>query len=499
VDERTIRARRVVVTARTDDTHDAVRVMRVSEEAVRRALESVANLVGDGLLVVRRIELTLGIDLDRAFPATKDIERVLKRALERRLEELCREAQTGRIAEDAAWFDSRAAAAAAYLAADARGAAGTWPYRSLPHAGLSWSEVLKQCAAEGERFLADVLGRTARELTPREFAGRIPWDVAIHVLSLYGGIDRPSLELQDLPADVRRALSDAEALLRETSESPNARLAWLAQLFSVWPPARDYRIDVPSTAGPATPSTAGGLVLWAQLLRSIGFFAALEVAYPIARVRRAVLWALGRALEAPQMSGHDPLLLVWSGEDPGSRMSATQTLADADPEPLHRLALHVALAQKWDVLSLRSVPAAGAIHALSPENIVVDTVEGVDNAHQAVSRLVERFMARTKLSPVAVSVEVEGTLSDIDSLRDVDVPAVPDAWRPAVRAAASVARCGLLHTWRATLRQVRSWPADVTTTHVRIRRSDAAGISDARWVADGNVRLGDIAMTIAVE
>jgi hypothetical protein len=80
---------------------------------------------------------------------------------------------------------------------------------------------------------------------------------------------------------------------------------------------------------------------------------------------------------------------------------------------------------------------------------------------EALPAMVRRFVARLKRPPAGVTVEERLPPAAADAFAEVDVMALPDAWRAAARAAASVARRLVREEWRVGLPELRGWLARV--------------------------------------
>src|SRR6185437_11084611 len=156
-----------------------------------------------------------------------------------------------------------------------------------------------------------------------------------------------------------------------------------------------------------------------------------------------------------------PLLLAWAGEEPGAAAFPALVLERADPEPLHAAAVRAAAQLGFLEAPLRAVPFGGGVAALGAGGLVADWLPGTPNLHDAVPELVQRYTARAGRPPAAEEVEERLATADLDAIAEIDAPAVPDRWRPALRTAASLVRAAAAERWRVRHADARGWPAVV--------------------------------------
>ena len=235
-------------------------------------------------------------------------------------------------------------------------------------------------------------------------------------------------------------------------------------------------------AAPRRVSRAGGLVFWARVLADIGLDRALIEAYAEERVRRSARWALGRGLESASCEPRDPLLLAWSGEEPGAAAFPSLVLERADPGPLHAAAVRAA-SELGYLETLRAVPFGGGVAAMGKGGLVADWLPGAADVHDAVPELVQRYAARAGRPPPAVEVEERLATADLDAIAEIDAPAVPDRWRPALWAAASLVRAAAAERWRVRHADARGWPAIVVGDEgVEIPRRHVEAIAGGAWL-----------------
>jgi hypothetical protein len=485
----------------------AVRGLDALEVAIRAALSHVAEEIGSELVVVNSLELALQVvESGRQLVAT-DLQAELRRAICARLDAARTRSAESSITRQVARFASESVALAEYLRALVSGNAEHWPFRAFRDYGTTWDGVLSNCLARDRLLLADVLASVSRLLGSDETARQTSDELAVRIVAAWassgsngatGGIRLPD----EISSSFR-----ASARLSGSSSGANRRLSTLVQLFALWPPARaltftgadlDELALARSSSGPAAErraSMAGGLVVLAKLFEECGLDRALVEAYPEQRVRRAVRWVVGRALETARLNARDPLLAMWAGESPGAVLAPLRVLADADPEPLHRLALGVALREKL-LHELRLVPFGDEVVLLAAEQMVVDSVPAPD-VHEAVPELVRRFALRCGQLPDELSVLRSASTSESDAIADIDTPSLPTSWQPSVRAGAAVARALLFRRWKARLHDVRGWTAiAVNEDEIELRGSDAARVLAGEWLRADGVMLGERARRV---
>jgi hypothetical protein len=496
-----IRAVRAKIVARAPDAATAVPVVRAAERAIFEALGDLAEEGGEELLVVKAIEVALRVGLDGS-QSPIGLTRALRRVLRQRIEQAREHASTGCLS-DIAWFPSVAAAVAEKIVAVRRGRGHAWPFPLVPVTGNTTADLLVASSDEGPMFFADVLAHLARIIRPGEVVELFSPDLAVDLLARFAS-NEGTFSWETLPDDVLASIwSSAREMHATPGRRPAQRLALLAAIFATWPPARALavrEVDLddlldgdPIRLAERRPSSAGGLVAWAYLLESCGFDAEVRHAYPEIRHRRAVRWALGRALEASALSAHDPLLVIWSGEPLGSKLMPDAVLAEADPEPLHRFAIRSALRQS--AAHIRIVPFGAEFVALLPGDIVADSVVGCPSGHSAVPEIVGNFIARFGAPPDEVEVVDSPKGSELDAISAVDVPGISDRFRPAVRAAASVARSVLTRTWNLTMHDLHGWQAFVTSNGpIHVRRRNLRRVFDVERSLE--VMLGDVRRSI---
>jgi hypothetical protein len=240
-------------------------------------------------------------------------------------------------------------------------------------------------------------------------------------------------------------------------------------------------------------STAGGLVAWATLFEAEGLSAEIDEAYPQPRARRAVRWAVGSALEDARVGGVDPILLLWSGEDMEALIDPGLGLAIADPEPLHARAVRIAARRGLLSAPLEAARFGDFVTLTGAAGFCVDAVLG-DDVNRAIPELVRRFASRVGAPPAGARVAQRMSGEAVDALVEVDVPPLPEPWRIAVRAFASLARSALLERWRAPVRDLRRWPAIVEigrAVAVELLRSDVSRVGAGTWLR-GDVKMAGL-------
>jgi hypothetical protein len=287
-----------------------------------------------------------------------------------------------------------------------------------------------------------------------------------------------------LPPDAVAALV---AALRGARAGRDAALASLRERLSdAGIPTDELRRAVEGAQAKRLLSAAGGLVAWAVLFAAEGLSAEIDAAYPEPRAQRAVRWAVACALEDARIGGVDPALLLWAGEDLDALVDPGLGLAEADPEVLHRRALRLAANRGLLSAPLEVAQLGDGVTLTGDAGFCVDAVLG-DDVNRAIPELVRRFVGRVGGPPAGVRVSERMRGDAVDALVEVDVPKLPEAWRVAVRAFASVARSALLTRWRAVVPDLRRWPAIVEIGHevvVELQRADVSRIHAGAWLRE---------------
>jgi hypothetical protein len=347
----------------------------------------------------------------------------------------------------------------------------------------------------------EVLAELLRGTPAAELVGELPADVVEALVALLRG----SRESRDAVLASLRALLEggeggeardlALASLVAPLEGGEARDLALASLM-----ARLEKEGIVTAAlrhavlGARTKrlvSAAGGLVAWATLFAAEGLSEEIDDAYPEPRAQRAVRWAVGAALDDARIGGLDPILLVWSGEDVAAMIDPGLGLAIADAEILHARALRIAVRRGLLQTPLDAARFGDTVTLTGPSGFCVDAVVG-DDVNRAIPELVRRFTRRVGAPPPGARVAPRMSGEAVDALVEVDVPPLPEPWRMAVRAFASLARSALLERWRAPVRDLRRWPAIVEmgrAVAVELSRSDISRVGAGGWLR-GSVRMG---------
>jgi len=510
-----------------DDAPGAIAFLRTAERALPAALDGLADELGEEVLVVRRIELREEVLLSRTRASFEDVRRALRSHLGRLLEEARERAVSaagtspdgpapGAVsqARDAVvWYPSEAALIGRHLEAAARGALDAWPARLFADDyGRTWTEALRHVLGRGVALAGDVLASIAR-LGLGPTLAQIDQALAVELVALWtaAAADREQAMWASFPDEVRaRVLVTvrADLALAAGETTIQAPLVVLAHLFAVWPPARVQGFarrelgDLAASAGPAAPAPsstpgggdaagarqariaarAGGLVFWARIAGEAGFEQALADAYREERERRAVRWALGRALEVGGLDVRDPLLLVWSGEDASAPASPSQILAGADPAGLHALATRIAAAGGHLASTLRVAPFSGGVIVLADRGVVVDALDERD-PHEAVAAIASGFARRAGRPPAGIEVLDRLPGADLDAVLEIDVPSLPEAWRRATWTAASALRARAVDRWRLRMADARGWPATlVGGDAVVLVRRNVDAIAAGSWL-----------------
>jgi hypothetical protein len=501
--------RKANVRVRALDFARARTVARAGERALLEGLADTGDWAEGEVVILRRVDLRFRVKLDGSGDPV-NLEREISEVVRRKIRETARGARH-RSDADAAWFPSLASATAEHLAAISRGAGETWPFVMMDPKGGTWDEVLAFAEGRGARFLGDVLAELGRLVRPSVIGALTSDSRAESFLRHWQVAKRDrrfswSLLPADIRAEIERALEELTAAwaaragpAAHSDSRPAAALAALALVFAYWPPARDFGFEpgdlqdllehaaVPEpearqeTAAPRLLSRAGGLVAWAELFGAVGLNAELDAAYPNARERKAVNWAIAKALEHATVEPRDPLLLWWSGEVPGASIAPAQTLAEADTESLHALALGRAV-RALDAVDLKIVAVGDLAFVVLPNGVVADALPRSLTDSELVPEVVRAFVRRTNRAPDSVEIAGGASSSDIDGIAEIDVPSLAERWRPAIRALASLARLELADQWRAAMGDLRGWPAVwIADDTIEIRRADAARARPTAW------------------
>ncbi len=438
------------------------------ESAVRRALDRFDRRHPTEVLVLR--EIAVAMRAFRVGPASPDWETAFDRILEAEIERALGESkpapgEAARVSRDAAWFASEGVYYAEAALAEPN---DRWPFHDL--AGeRAWSALESSSRAT----IADALAHVARRATHSLQSADDMLDALERTLARFdiariatvfrsGGDPTAATALLEIEHPIASVVL-SHALRAGTSA--RRRLAALAVLFFVWPPARTMRLPIEQgevgtgALEPAMRSRAAGLLLAAHLCS-----AALErlTARYDERALRAVRWAIARAIAHPRVAVDDPGVLLFALEEPAARLSA-DALTPVDPEPLHACALEVGASMHDG--ALRVWRSADTAYAMAGE-VCADAIPTGDATELALARRYER---RTGLPPTSIVLAHPPMEEDVRLVMDVDLPALADAWRPAVRAFASVLRVELASNARVELESLRAMDATL------VRRSD-------RWV-----------------
>jgi hypothetical protein len=188
---------------------------------------------------------------------------------------------------------------------------------------------------------------------------------------------------------------------------------------------------------------------------------------------------------------------VFAGAAPGVATFPSLALDAADPEPLHALAIRLAGRLGFLDGPLAAAPFGDGVAVTGARGLVVDFVPAPD-VHDAIPDVASRFARRASQPPRAIEVLDRLPTADHDGIGEVDVPAVPDAWRPALWAGASLLRAAAAARWGARLRDTRGWPAVVVgSDRVELERASVNGVAAGTWLP-ASVSLGEIARQIVV-
>jgi hypothetical protein len=486
-----VRVKRIRLAIHATDAAIGVEALREAEALLPEILEGLAAGLGDELLVLKKVEV--GLLLQKL--GSSAIGPALRNRLDSVLASVVSAARNQATpTSNAAWYPSEAHAMAAYLGALAHGGAAEWPFSAFADWGATSARAFDTCLTRGAGFLADVIAEIARDdLSILDSLPESGVSAALGLLELGAGPHAELLDIWELPNDVGLELLNTTP--RDGSRA-HGLLALLASLFRRWPPARGLRISVAEfetrlarTSPERRPSSAGGLVFWAEMLRMLGLEP--DATYSERRVASAVRWGIARALETASVQPRDPLLLAFTGEVTDLVPAFEHTLRDADPEPLHGLAMAFAARKGYLDGELRVVPLGDERAAVTKHGIVLDSCVS-DDAHAAVPQFVQNLVRRANgVSPV---VEVVDALDSrtLDWITEVDAVFAPEAWRPALRAFTSVLRHWLMAEFGAELRVARGWRAMFSSTDgIELRRSDVQRLNSGRWLRRNEVEIGD--------
>ncbi|MCA9595081.1 MAG: hypothetical protein KC776_17310 [Myxococcales bacterium] len=475
---------------RGPDGGRALSLLAAGERALPAALRKVAARYGDEVIVVKRVALEMRVSGETALVSEGALVDALAKAIEEKLKRGARTGERAVFGAEAAWFESSAVFVAYYLEALQAGSATQFPYSSLSSLGASWDAVLLHCEGKGRVYLADVLAELHRTCSPGALGRQLSEATALRLLRQFGAPGREPLSVARLPVALSVDLASAGL-------APAAELAALAELFALWPPARDMTIvrGEPRTASilERKVSAAGGLIAWALLLESTGLSRAWRVRD---QASRDAARALGCALEGLPQNAADPLLLLFSHEAPDASLLP---LLQCDPvgcEALHAASLSLAWERGWLEGDVRVCRVAERIVAFAENGIVVDTLDG-DDLHAAAEELVRRLSRRTGRVPRSVVVLDEALPADLDAVLAVDVSHVP-RWQPGLRAAASVLRHAARVDLDCELSDMRKWPALLSVSpnqvSVELRRGNVNRVGRIREVS----RLGGRVLSLSV-
>lgn len=495
-----VHVKRLRIAVRATDASTGIEALREGERVLPEVLQQLGDELGDELVVLGKVELSLllrKLGGGSFGPALRDELRTFLRAI------VARARAERTTSANAAWYASEAEGRAAYLAAVFRGCAGSFPFTAFSDWGTTLEDAWRACLERGPRFVADVAAALARD----DFGafGGAPAAVLPGVLR---ALEARAAEFRDvvlgeLPDDVLERLRAAWHGLPAEWSREQRLVSLLALLFESWPPARGTGVSAEELAAklersPAEErrvSSAGGLVFWSASFARMKL--ELDAAYPERRLAGAVRWALGRALEAATVPPGDALLLLFAGERPGQAARFSQALEEADPEPLHALALAFAERSGYLDGEFRLVPLGDERALVSGSGIVCDTREATD-PHSVIPWFVRNLARRAPRVQPALELAEELDSATLDAIAEIDAVNAPERWRPALRALASVLRHWLRVEYRAALRDVRGWPA-IQSSHpprIELRRRDVNRIGEGRWLRDEAVSLWDAPYSI---
>lgn len=473
--------------------------MHASESELPRILSALGQSIGDEFVALRRVSIKLTTWADDRTPLRSSIERALTAAVFDCIEAARRTSPRGYVSATSAWFPSEAAAVAGYLSWLAAGGEG-WPFAAFRELGSTWQRVLESCAARELAFAGDVLAEAVSMCGLETLLREAPDPSAI--VAIWTQANAPRLE---------RVPPSLEPSWLSTLELPESReqamLTILAHLVTRWPPARALAIDPDLLRELSTrvgrskddsamlDSRAGGLLVWAALMSHTGIGPAIASAYPEAKARRAVRWALGRALENPSLDPRDPLLLLFAGEVLDGAVFPDLTLRGSDPEPLRMLGLRT-LAEVCPDSQVRIAPFGDGFVAITEPAIVVDW-EPNSTMDAAIVHVAQRFIAATGAPPTSIETQERIARADADLIHAVDVPALPDPWRTPIMTLASTLQVLLQREWRASRAECRGWRARVSPGGVVLSSRDAARVANGAWLRSASVDIEGRALIVS--
>lgn len=491
---------RAEVVAAAHDPSSAVPVVRAATDVLHSVVERSVSDVSGELLVLRRVALRFALRFGPDADLRSTVRRALLRALRAQVEGARRAARSstepdGTITEELAWFPSDAAATAAYLRSLVDRSVPAWPFRLQAKLGSTWEEVLLASLERGRVYVGDVLAGISGWAQPPVLLEQVSAELALRLVDAFceplpRHVAPPEvfLRVRNTVRPIVRGPRDPVPHRGPRDPVPDwlARLVVLMCVLREWPPLREAGLDAqqleelleqletperqPEADAPAA-SICGGLVLWAAFLQHLGFFREFAALYPDPQASGAVRWALARALEDPAADVRDPLLLLWSNESRGARLSPGLVLDRTDPAPLHRGATE--LARAHGLLSEPLLIAPFGEGTVAFRGRVLLDWRLTTPPDRSLPELVHALVPETHRSGLEVRVLDRIPGVQLDVLNDVDVPALPDAWRPAVASLASV----LFELARLQLgidgRRIRRWPALVDEDAIRLHRKDA--------------------------
>jgi hypothetical protein len=301
---------RVSLHATADDANDALRVLHAAEAVLRRAVEASAAALGGEVLVFRRVNLDIAVDLDGEHPIEEaQLESALRGAVVRPIARARAAPASGPvITEEYAWFPDEAAALAELLAAHAGGRASQWPFDLMTLWGDTPADLLRGCLERDRSLLADVLAVAVRQMGGQSLLALVTEELAEAVVAAFGASAQDgAIAGAALPEEVRRAIS-AEAAELHGHTRAKRDLGALARLFALWPPARVRRVPVAELRLLASEEPAADERSLSRVLEEL-----LDAAAARALVDRLTAEAIA-ALVAVLRGGRDPrsLAAVWA-------------------------------------------------------------------------------------------------------------------------------------------------------------------------------------------
>ncbi|MEM9189377.1 MAG: hypothetical protein AAGF12_09385 [Myxococcota bacterium] len=452
----------ITLSVRSPNARLALAAKQTLEAALPRVLAEFDRRLPHEVIVLRELQIDLrAIRTGRTDPDwTRQLEDALHTAIDESIREVrsptSRPHSDHNVDDRAAWFASVGVYLAHAIVAEPGPEA--WPFR-----GQTGQQAWDALRTESRGTMADALAAIARNAQLGFSNGASALALCTKLEQVFTAFVPPTISTtwlspwqpqskEGAPSPLsphRGAIRNFEVVLGRPYEvvewvellrlahaarSEPARLALLSLLFERRPPIRDADLRenlVEPGATRSWRSQAAGLLVIAD--RCTELLGELGLVYTNPGELRAVRWAIGRALAPAQVSRTDPLVLLFAHELPTAHPSEL-VWNEVDPEPLHRIALQHAAPFRTGDLSVW--PTSDITYAMD-SRLCVDALPSSPNV---VERLVRRYQERVGEPPSSIEMLERGTSTHLDAILEVDLPALPESWRPAVRACASAIR-----------------------------------------------------------